>query len=116
MSTFSAKFLDERKKALVNRLAELRSLMVVGDQDDGSVGGDLADKASAQSSAEYASITLSKQLQEVADIDAAMRKFDRGTYGICEITGKPIAVGRLEAFPTARYSVEAQSKIERRRR
>ena len=38
-----------------------------------------------------------------------------GTYGICEITQKPIAKERLLAVPFTRYSAEAQKGIERNR-
>jgi hypothetical protein len=36
-----------------------------------------------------------------------------GTYGICEITAKPISKERLLAVPFTRYSAEAQKQIER---
>lgn len=35
-------------------------------------------------------------------IQHALKKFDQGTFGICEISGEPIEVGRLEANPAAR--------------
>ena len=37
---------------------------------------------------------------------AAMRKLDEGTYGICEVCGKEIPAGRLEAMPEAIRCVE----------
>ena len=40
---------------------------------------------------------------------------DAGTYGICEVSGKPIPVERLEAIPWARVRAEVQAKRERRR-
>ncbi len=39
---------------------------------------------------------------------------DNGTYGICELTGKPIKAERLEELPWARYSIEAARELERR--
>ncbi len=38
-----------------------------------------------------------------------------GTYGICEITAKPISKERLLAVPFTRYSADAQKQIERNR-
>ena len=35
------------------------------------------------------------------------------TYGICELTGKPIPIPRLDAIPWTRFTVEAQSQLER---
>ncbi|ADV47161.1 TraR/DksA family transcriptional regulator [Nitratifractor salsuginis] len=42
---------------------------------------------------------LKAQLEEV---NAALKRIAEGTYGICEKTGKPIPVERLEAYPAAR--------------
>lgn len=50
-----------------------------------------------------------KLVREILD---ALIRIDRGTYGICEGTGKPIPKGRLEANPWARYSVEYASLLE----
>lgn len=48
------------------------------------------------------------------EIDEAISRIDAGTYGICELTGKPIKVERLEELPWARYSIEAARELERR--
>jgi DnaK suppressor protein len=39
-------------------------------------------------------------------IDKALRRIDEGTYGISEISGKPIPKERLEAVPWARTLVD----------
>lgn len=43
--------------------------------------------------------TLEKELSEV---DAALERIEKGTYGICEKSGRLIPVERLEAYPAAR--------------
>jgi RNA polymerase-binding protein DksA len=48
------------------------------------------------------------------EIDEAIVRIDKGMYGICELTGKPIKVERLEELPWARYTIEAQRELERR--
>lgn len=48
------------------------------------------------------------------EIDEALRRIDNGTYGVCELTGKPIKPERLEELPWARYSIEAARELERR--
>jgi RNA polymerase-binding transcription factor DksA len=51
--------------------------------------------------------SLLEQLEaEIEDLDAALRKVDEGTYGICEICGKPIEPERLEAIPGTRTCIE----------
>ncbi len=50
-----------------------------------------------------------KLVREILD---ALKRIDKGTYGICEGTGEPIPKARLEANPWARYCVEYASLIE----
>jgi DnaK suppressor protein len=48
---------------------------------------------------------LSAELEEV---EAALHRIEEGAYGICEKTGRPIPVERLEAYPAARTVVDAE--------
>lgn len=50
----------------------------------------------------------------IKEIDDAISRIDNGSYGVCEITGKPIKMERLEELPWARYTIEAQRELERR--
>jgi RNA polymerase-binding transcription factor DksA len=54
--------------------------------------------------------------QAMEEIDHALTKFDEGTYGVCEISGDPIPVERLEAIPWARERVEYKTAGLGRRR
>jgi RNA polymerase-binding transcription factor DksA len=47
--------------------------------------------------------SLEKQFNEVND---ALGKIEKGTYGVCEISGEPIERERLEANPAARTSIK----------
>ena len=54
--------------------------------------------------------------QEVLfEIDAALRRVEKSTYGICELTEELIPKERLMALPYVRYTVQAQSELERGR-
>jgi RNA polymerase-binding protein DksA len=46
------------------------------------------------------------------EIDAALRRIDDGTYGVCELTGRPIPWKRLQAIPWTRFSVEGERRVE----
>ncbi len=48
------------------------------------------------------------------EIDDALGRIEEGTFGICEMTGKPIGKARLNELPWARYSIEAARDLERR--
>lgn len=50
----------------------------------------------------------------IKEIDDAIKRIDNGTYGICELSGKPIKAERLDELPWARYSIEAARELERR--
>lgn len=50
----------------------------------------------------------------IKEIDEAIKRIDNGTFGVCEMTGKPIRPERLEELPWARYSIEAARELERR--
>ena len=39
------------------------------------------------------------------EVDAALKRLEDGTYGICEVCGKPIGAARLEAMPAARLCI-----------
>jgi YteA family regulatory protein len=44
--------------------------------------------------------------QEYEDVIAALDRMEKGTYGICEVSGEQIPFERLQALPTARTTVE----------
>lgn len=54
--------------------------------------------------------------QRLVEVEHALSKFALGTYGLCEVCGKPIPVARLRVMPEARYDVQHQAEIEARAR
>ncbi len=67
---------------------------------------------SSQVTAERGEVeALAGSLREsLNDVEAALAKLDKGTYGICEGCGQPIAPARLEAKPAARLCMECASR------
>lgn len=51
--------------------------------------------------------------QELREIDAALERIEKGHYGLCQATGKPIGKARLKAQPWARYCYEYMLAQER---
>jgi RNA polymerase-binding transcription factor DksA len=73
-----------------------------------------------QHPAELATETMERELDqslvdhavlELAEIESALARLQEGTYGLCEACGNPIAEGRLEILPAARYCVADQAKL-----
>ncbi len=81
--------------------------------DLSSYGQHLADAGSGSFERDLAYNMISNQTEILAEIDAAIKRIKDGTYGICEVTGKPIPEARLEAIPFARYTREGQEIHER---
>ena len=57
--------------------------------------------------------TVQRRAQDYLEIEAALRRMDDGSYGICVDTGEPIPIERLRACPTALRTAEAQAVHER---
>lgn len=76
----------------------------------------LSDQGTDTFDREFALNQLSNEQDVLFEIDEAIRRIENGTYGICEMTEKPINIERLEALPYVRYSVQAQSELEKGRK
>ncbi|MFC5051627.1 TraR/DksA family transcriptional regulator [Rubritalea spongiae] len=55
---------------------------------------------------------LGKEHDALYEIEEAIRRVERGTYGICEMSGEKIPKERLEAIPFCRLTVQCQEKWE----
>jgi DnaK suppressor protein len=75
-----------------------------------------ADAGSDAYDRDFALSLLSQEQDALYEIEEALKRIDNGTYGICEISGKPIPHPRLEAIPFARHTVECQSQIEKQKK
>lgn len=73
----------------------------------------MADSGTDNFDRDFALSLLSSDQDAVYEIEAALNRIEKGTYGVCEITTKPIPKARLDAIPWTRYTVEAQAQLER---
>ena len=83
--------------------------------DLSSYGQHMADAGTDTFDRDFALSLVSSEQDALTEIDSAIKRILDGTYGICEVTAKPIAKDRLLAVPFTRYSAEAQKDIERNR-
>lgn len=58
---------------------------------------------------------MSNATASLEDIDAALRRIDGGSFGVCEDCGGSIPLERLEALPQTRHCRDCQSVREARR-
>jgi RNA polymerase-binding transcription factor DksA len=83
--------------------------------DLSAYGQHMADAGTDTFDRDFALSLVSSEQEALSEIDAAIKRIRDGTYGVCEITAKPISKERLLAVPFTRYSAEAQKQIERNR-
>jgi RNA polymerase-binding protein DksA len=114
---FRERLLDERKRVV----AAIQNL-----QDDHS--GTLSDEAGEETAydnhlADTATETYDRELDYtleensghvLAEIDAALKRIEDGTYGVCTNKGEQIPAERLEALPWATLCIDCQRQQGRR--
>jgi RNA polymerase-binding transcription factor DksA len=114
-------------RALRSRLEEERARLTNAVQflereNPGSLEDELGEVAAGNDNhlGDLATATYDRELDEgleegvqqtLADIDLALRKMEDGTYGTCEVCGKPIAAERLAAIPWARFCIDDQRRL-----
>ncbi|MEY2483962.1 MAG: DnaK suppressor protein [Verrucomicrobiota bacterium] len=121
------KRLDPFTKGQKEKLLQLRDAMVdsmagvakdnLRSRAEGSeasaFGMHQADAGSDAYDRDFALSLLSQEQDALYEIDQALKRIELGTYGMCEMSGKPISHARLEAIPFARFTVECQSQLEK---
>jgi len=73
----------------------------------------MADSGTDNFDRDFALSLLSADQDAIYEIEEALKRIQKNTYGVCELTGKPIPKVRLSAIPWARFTVEAQAQLER---
>jgi RNA polymerase-binding transcription factor DksA len=73
----------------------------------------MADSGTDNFDRDFALSLLSSDQDAVYEIEEALKRIERDSYGVCELTSKPIPRARLDAIPWTRFTVEAQAQLER---
>jgi len=80
---------------------------------DGGVSNHLAEGASSTFDQERDLALLGNLRRTLEQVDAALRRLEAGTYGLCEVCGEPIDRARLETLPYAAQCLNCQRRLER---
>ena len=125
MAVISTQYETLRKRLLevrIRLLHELEQLRVLnqslGEANSGESGysNHMADDASETFELEK-NLALERSLQShLEEIDYALQKFRKGTYGLCDDCGQPISIERLEALPHANLCINCKARRERETR
>lgn len=73
----------------------------------------MADSGTDNFDRDFALSLLSSDQDAVYEIEEALKRIERQTFGVCELTGKSIPKARLDAIPWTRFTVEAQMQLEK---
>lgn len=119
--TSDAAFMEKQRRYLV----ELRTALLAAAQSDEDEEAD-ARRESSDRPREYeddaqklADLELDgnlvvRNLKRLAIVERALEKLNDGTYGVSDVSGKPITRERLEAVPEAICTLEEEDEVERR--
>ncbi len=75
-------------------------------------GVDRGDASAVAGEAEVLLAEIGLEQAGLSEVEAALERIRRGTYGVCEDSGKPISEARLRALPWTRLSAAAAKKRE----
>jgi DnaK suppressor protein len=91
-------------RSTVESRIQARTEELGGTDDQGT--SDAGDEAQSIASRERAIDDNDADRDLLGRIDRALSRLDAGTYGVSEVSGKPIPTERLEALPTATTLVD----------
>jgi RNA polymerase-binding transcription factor DksA len=107
------KFYDRLLELRDQLLRQMNGLAKESAQEMAGYSLHMADSGTDNFDRDFALSLLSSDQDAVYEIEEALKRIERNTYGVCELTGKAIPRARLEAIPWARFTVQAQAQLER---
>ena len=109
--------LIEMRKQLSEGISLHTSNTLLHRSDDHAGDRTLEDDAGTDAfDRDFALSLVSSEQEALNEIEDALLRIKKGTYGVCEITGQAISKERLTAVPFTRFSVEGQIEFEKTRR
>jgi RNA polymerase-binding transcription factor len=88
---------------------------VLGNKSSGNLSNTpqhMADQGTDNYEQEFTLGLVEFERRLLSEIDEALGRIADGTYGICELTGRPISAARLQAKPWAKYCIDAARQLE----
>lgn len=118
-SPLTSEFIETQRKRLETLKADLLGAEDAASKeamDQQAQGGEEAkeyeDAAQGLDRKEVLQARHDVDIQRLAHIDRALKKIELGTYGLSDVSGKPIPKDRLEATPEAVLTVQEAAAQE----
>ena len=104
--------LESEYKRLTDELTQLQTNASSSEERrEGSPFGKREEEATETLELEKRLVLENRIRQELAGIEHALDKLEKGTYGLCDNCGKPIAPERLEALPQASLCMDCKALL-----
>jgi RNA polymerase-binding transcription factor len=121
-SPWTAEEIAELRETLVSDTTRLRDEIRAAEAEIGQLlreggegaGNDQADVGSNTFERDHEMSMAKNARANLELVEAAVKRIDEGTYGVCESCGNPIGKMRLQAFPRATLCMECKQRQERR--
>jgi RNA polymerase-binding protein DksA len=111
--------ITEKYTALFEKLRSTEQSSIMENQRE--TGSELSSYANhpAEAASDYANLTMNLNLAErdskyLIQLEDALDRIERGTFGICSVCKKVIPMLRLEAVPTTTKCVECKNEVKKR--
>lgn len=105
--------IEKKREEAQNELESLQSSLrdsMENANDESAYSFHMADAGTDAQEREKTYMLFNRTKKFLRYLDGALERIDNKTYGICKVTGKKIAKGRLEAVPHTQLSIEAKLK------
>lgn len=103
--------LEDEKKRLVGELEQLQDTSRPAEvRREGSPFGKREEEATESFELEKRLALQRQAAERLAEVEHALRKFEEGTYGLCDSCGQPIDPARLEVLPQASLCMDCKEK------
>jgi len=107
------KFYDRLLELRDQLMRQMNGLAKESAQEMAGYSLHMADSGTDNFDRDFALSLLSSDQDAIYEIEEALKRIEKNTYGVCELTGKAIPRARLEAIPWTRFTVQAQAQLER---
>jgi DnaK suppressor protein len=110
---YFAGLIEDRRVAAVEDVERMRAQLEDAREqaeNDTAYSFHMADAGTDAMEREKLYLMIARQQKYIGYLDRALDRIEAKSYGICKVTGKPIAKERLEAVPHTEISIEAKLK------
>jgi DnaK suppressor protein len=120
-SRFDQSFLRSQRQRLIElraalqgatRTGEIEEKDIISQSQDGAQ--EMEEDAQKLAMLEVQGTLMARDFDRLAQVERALAKIEEGTYGLSDVSGRPIPKERLEAMPEAIGTVEEQASASAR--